>query len=37
MLHEHILIGTHWVALCAICNNLTYFDSFGAAYIPKEI
>ena len=37
MLHEHILIGTHWVALRAICNNLTYLGSFGAVYIPKEI
>ena len=35
-------IGTHWVALYAVNaiplnNNVTYFDSFGAEHIPKEI
>ena len=30
-------IGTHWVALYALNNNITYFDSFGAEHIPKEI
>ena len=23
--------------LCALNNNVTYFDSFGVEYIPKEI
>ena len=30
-------IGTHWVALYAHNNNITYFDSFGVEHIPKEI
>ena len=30
-------IGTHWIALCVSGNNVTYFDSFGVEYIPKEI
>ena len=36
-LHEDSDIGTHWVALYAINNNVTYFDSFDVEYIPKEI
>ena len=44
-LNEYSDIGTHWVALY-VCeaspkdvqnNNVTYFDSFGGEYIPKEI
>ena len=35
-LDEYSDIGTHWVAFYAI-NNVTYFDSFGAEHIPKEI
>ena len=27
-LDEYQLIGTHWIALYVIDNNLTYFDSF---------
>ena len=34
---EYSDIGTHWVALYVYNNNVTYFDSFGAEYIPKEI
>ena len=34
---EHSDIGTHWVALYVQDNNVTYFDSFGVEYIPKEI
>ena len=34
-LDEYSDIGTHWVALYV--NNVTYFDSFGAELIPKEI
>ena len=30
-------IGTHWIALYASNNNVTYFDSFGVEHIPKEI
>ena len=28
-------IGTHWIALYALINNVTYFDSFGYEHIPK--
>ena len=34
---EYKLIGTHWIALYFNDNNVTYFDSFGAEHIPKEI
>ena len=30
-------IGTHWIALHANNNNVTYFDSFGDEHTPKEI
>ena len=30
-------IGTHWVALYALYNNVTYFDSFRFEHISKEI
>ena len=30
-------IGTHWIDLNANDDNVTYFDSFGVEYIPKEI
>ena len=36
-LDEYSDIGTHWVALYANNNDVTYFDSFGVQYIPKEI
>ena len=36
-LDEYSDIGTHWVALWVNNNNVTYFDSFGAEHIPKEI
>ena len=36
-LDEYSDIGTHWVALYVQNNNVTYFDSFGAEHIPKEI
>ena len=29
--------GTHWVALYALNNDVTSFDSFGLEDIPKEI
>ena len=31
------LIGAHWVALYVNGDNMTYFDSFGVEYIPREI
>ena len=31
------MYGTHWIALYALNNNVTYFDSFGVEHIPKEI
>ena len=30
-------IGTHWVDLHVINNDVTYFDSFRVEHIPKEI
>ena len=37
ILDEYSDVGTHWVALYAVNNNVTYFDSFGVEHIPKEI
>ena len=36
-LHEYCDIGTHWIALYAVNNDITYFDSFGVEHIPKEM
>ena len=36
-LDEYSDIGTHWVALHVVDNNVTYFDSIGVKHIPKEI
>ena len=36
-LDEYYNINTHWVALYAQDNDITYFDSFGVEHIPKEI
>ena len=33
----YVINGTYWISLHAINNNVTYFDSFGVEYIPKEI
>ena len=30
-------IGTHWIALYALNNSVTYIDSFGVEHIPKEL
>ena len=30
-------IGTHWLALYVMNNDVTYFDSFDVEHIPKEI
>ena len=36
-LDEYSDIGTHWIVLYALNNNVTYFDSFGVEHIPKEV
>ena len=36
-LDEYESIGTHWIAFYVNYNNVTYFDSYGVEYIPKEI
>ena len=36
-LDEYPNIATHWIALCVLNNNVTYFDSFVVEHIPKEI
>ena len=36
-LNEYKSIGTHWLILYVNGDNVTYFDSFGGEYIPKEI
>ena len=36
-LDEYSDIGTHWVALYANNNDVTYFTRFGVEHIPKEI
>ena len=36
-LDEYSDIGTHWMALYVNNKTVTYFDSFGIEYIPKEI
>ena len=36
-LDEYESIRTHWIALYANDNNVTYFDSFGVEHILKEI
>ena len=36
-LDEYSDIGTHWVALYVINNDVKYSYSFGVGYIPKEI
>ena len=36
-LHEYPDIGTHWIALYILNDNVTYFDSFGVEHILKEI
>ena len=36
-LDEYELIGSHWIALYANGDNVTYFDSLGVERIPGEI
>ena len=34
---EYFDIGTHWITIYVINNDVTYFDNFGVEHIPKEI
>ena len=34
---EYADSGTRWIALHALNNNFTYFDSFGVEHVPKQI
>ena len=36
-LDEQSDIGTHWIALYILNNDVSYFDSFGVEHVPKEI
>ena len=36
-LDEYEDVGTHWIALYALNNDIIYFDSFGVEYVSKEI
>ena len=36
-LDEYAYVGTRWIDLYVKNNELIYFDSFGAEYVPKEI
>ena len=36
-LDEYFDIGTHWIVLYALNNNVTYFDCFEVEHIPKGI
>ena len=36
-LDQYSDIGTHWIDLYALNNDVTYFKSFGVEHIPKEI
>ena len=36
-LDEYSDFETYWIALYALNNNVTFFDSFGVEHIPKEI
>ena len=36
-LDEYASIGTHWIALYANDNTITFLDSFAVKHFPKEI
>ena len=36
-LDEYSDLGTHWIVLQALNNNVTYFDNFKVQRIPQEI
>ena len=33
---EYYDIGSHWIALYTLNNDVTYFNSFGVEHIPKK-
>ena len=35
-LNEYSDIGTHWIVLYELNNNVTYFDGLGFEHIPKK-
>ena len=35
-LDEYSDIGTHWIALYTLNNNVTYFDSSGIEHMPRK-
>ena len=36
-LDEYADFATHWITLFFSKNEILYFDSFGAEYVPEEI
>ena len=36
-LDQYESIGTQWIASYVSSGNVTYYDSFGVEYIPKDI
>ena len=34
---DEYVVGTHWIALYALNNDIIYFDSFGVEHVPIEI
>ena len=36
ILYVYFDMGTQWIALYALNNTVTYFNSFGVEHIPKE-
>ena len=34
---QYANVSTHWIALFCKKNEMAYFNSFGAEYIPEEI
>ena len=36
-LDEYSDVGSHWIVLYVLNNDVTHFDSFGVEQIPKEI
>ena len=35
-LHEYADVGTHWIALYALNNDVISFDSFGVEHVSKK-
>ena len=36
-LHEYSDIGSHWIALYSLNNDITYFDSFGVEIFQMRL